>query len=182
MMTAQDVVDLYRCVEESGIVMWLDGGWGVDALLARQLRPHSDLDIAIDWKDVPRLRSTLEQRRFREVRQESQYNFVLGDEDGHELDVHAFVRDERGAIVDGVQYPARALCGTGIIAGHEVRCIAPREMIEFLAPWISKWPDKYVPAVAALAEAFGLELPREYLEYVDIASLAAGPHSGPRRA
>jgi lincosamide nucleotidyltransferase A/C/D/E len=71
MMTAQDVVDVYGYVEESGIVMWLDGGWGVDALLARQLRPHNDLDIAIDWKDVPRLRSTLEKRRLREVRRES---------------------------------------------------------------------------------------------------------------
>ena len=57
MMTAQDVVDLYCYAEEAAIVMWLDGGWGVDALLARQLRPHNDLDIAIDWKDVPRLQS-----------------------------------------------------------------------------------------------------------------------------
>jgi lincosamide nucleotidyltransferase A/C/D/E len=57
MMTSPDVVDLYRYLEQSGIRVWLEGGWGVDALLGRQLRSHNDLDIAIDWNDVPRLRA-----------------------------------------------------------------------------------------------------------------------------
>lgn len=30
--------------------VWLDGGWGVDALLGRQTRPHDDMDIVIEQK------------------------------------------------------------------------------------------------------------------------------------
>ena len=32
-MTAEDVVALYGLLEELGIEIWIDGGWGVDALL-----------------------------------------------------------------------------------------------------------------------------------------------------
>jgi lincosamide nucleotidyltransferase A/C/D/E len=43
-------------LEKLGIEIWVDGGWGVDALLGEQTRPHKDLDIAIQQKDVPQLR------------------------------------------------------------------------------------------------------------------------------
>jgi hypothetical protein len=31
--TARDVTELYRQLEVLGIEIWIDGGWGVDALL-----------------------------------------------------------------------------------------------------------------------------------------------------
>ena len=167
LMTAEDVTDLYRELEGAGIRIWVDGGWSVDALLGRQLRPHRDLDIALEWRDVPPLRNLLARRGYRQVRDEGQWNLVLADSAGHEVDVHAFVCDENGTIVEGCMYPAGALTGTGVIAGHDVRCIAPHHMVAFLAPWIGKWPEKYVPAVAALCETFRIELPREYLRFKD---------------
>lgn len=30
---------------------WLEGGWGVDALVGRQTRPHRDLDLDVDARD-----------------------------------------------------------------------------------------------------------------------------------
>ena len=59
-MTSIDVIDFYTTLENSGIEMWVDGGWGVDALLGEQTRPHKDLDITIQQKDVPKLRALLE--------------------------------------------------------------------------------------------------------------------------
>ena len=44
---ASDVLDLYNALERIGVGIWIDGGWGVDALLEKQTRPHQDLDIAI---------------------------------------------------------------------------------------------------------------------------------------
>ena len=35
--------------DELGIEVWIDGGWGVDALLGECTRPHQDLDIIISW-------------------------------------------------------------------------------------------------------------------------------------
>src|SRR5438477_4113231 len=35
-------------IREVGCRFWLEGGWGVDALVGRQTRPHRDLDIDVD--------------------------------------------------------------------------------------------------------------------------------------
>jgi lincosamide nucleotidyltransferase A/C/D/E len=165
-MPASHVVNLYKELAQRGITIWVDGGWSVDALLERQLRPHKDLDIAIEWKDVPRLRAFLSEQGYKQVREDSQWNFVLSNADGHEIDVHGFIYDDKKNIVDGVLYPTGSLTGAGTIDGTTVRCIAPKYQVEFLAPWIHKWPEKYVRAVAALCEHFDIELPREYKEYV----------------
>ena len=69
-MTALDVTDLYKQMEERGIVIWIDGGWGVDALLGDQTRPHKDLDIAVQQKDVEKMRSILQEREFKETKTE----------------------------------------------------------------------------------------------------------------
>ena len=37
MVSAQDVVDLYKRLSTHGIRIWLTGGWGIDALLVREL-------------------------------------------------------------------------------------------------------------------------------------------------
>ncbi len=58
-----------------------------------------------------------------------------------------------------------SLTGSGKIDGQSVRCISPKYMVEFLAPWIHKLPEKYLPAVEALCEKFGIELPKEYREF-----------------
>ena len=56
-MSGGDVVALLRLLAEHRIDVWVDGGWGVDALLGEQTRPHSDVDIAVrheenDYCDV----------------------------------------------------------------------------------------------------------------------------------
>jgi lincosamide nucleotidyltransferase A/C/D/E len=164
-MISKDVIDTYASLDALGIRIWIDGGWSVDALLGEQMRPHKDLDVAIEWNDVPRLREMLQAKGYKQVREDSKWNFVLGDAEGREIDVHAFTFDGRGNVVDGIMYPAESLTGIGIIDGHTVRCISPKFMVEFLAPWIHKWPEKYVPAVAALCEKFNVDLPKEYLDY-----------------
>ena len=59
-MNAADVISLYTDLQKLSINIWVDGGWGVDALLGEQTRPHKDLDIAIQQRDIPRLRAFLE--------------------------------------------------------------------------------------------------------------------------
>src|SRR5450432_2877821 len=97
-MTAADVLSLYTELERLGITIWVDGGWGVDALLGGQTRPHSDLDIAIQQEDAAKLRALLQSRGYREIKLEEArpWNFVLADADGHEIDFHVIVVDEKG--------------------------------------------------------------------------------------
>ncbi len=165
---SKEVVDLYTSLENEGVKVWIDGGWSVDALLNKQLRPHKDLDIAIQWKDVLKLREHLEGEGYKQVREDNKWNFVLGDKEGHEIDIHAFVYDENGDVVDGTMYPAESLTGSGTIGGHTVRCISPNYMVEFLATWISKWPEKYVEAVRELCQKYQIPLPKQYTDHVSV--------------
>jgi lincosamide nucleotidyltransferase A/C/D/E len=163
-MTSKDVINLYIQLEKQGIKIWIDGGWAVDALLGKQTRPHKDLDIAIEWRDVPKFQELLASQGYKQIKEDSQWNFVLADDRGHEVDVHAFVFDDQGNVVGGIEYPTASLTGTGTIDGQAVRCISPEYMVQFLAPWIYKWPEKYVSSVSALCERFDIPLPKEYLE------------------
>lgn len=47
-MSLEQVRAVLAAVESVGCPYWLEGGWGVDALVGRQTRPHRDLDIDID--------------------------------------------------------------------------------------------------------------------------------------
>jgi len=166
-MEARDVLDLYNTLETMGVGIWIDGGWGVDALLEKQTRPHQDLDIAIQQKDVEKLIGLLEARGYQETKLEIRrpHNFVLADHHGHQIDIHVVVLDEHGNGVygpreNGEMYPADALAGIGGIAGQTVKCISPEWTIKFHSGYELK--EKDYKDVSALCEKFGIGLPGEY--------------------
>src|SRR5688572_32103528 len=98
-MSSEDVVELVDCLEAVGIDVWLDGGWGVDALLGTQTRPHDDLDLVVPLHDVPALQDALSKRGYVLVGGGAPMSFELTDDEGRQVDVHPVVFDERG---DGV--------------------------------------------------------------------------------
>jgi lincosamide nucleotidyltransferase A/C/D/E len=166
-MEAVDVLDLHNALQGIGVEIWIDGGWGVDALLEKQTRPHQDLDIAIQQKDVTKLVELLDAHGFQEIKLEIRrpHNFVLADNNGHEIDVHVIVLDEHGNGIygpaeNGEMYPAGALAGIGIIAGQTVRCISPEWTIKFHSGYDLK--EKDFKDVSALCEKFAIELPTQY--------------------
>src|SRR5215510_7523123 len=126
-MTSEDVIEFVKLLIAHGIDVCVDGGWGVDALLGRQTRSHSDLDIAVEHKDVPQIRALLEARGYRDILRDDtrDCNFVLGDENGHLIDIHSYTFDSAGNVVFGVEYPFDSLQGRGSINGLPVRCITP---------------------------------------------------------
>jgi lincosamide nucleotidyltransferase A/C/D/E len=46
------LIGLLRLLDSASIDTWLDGGWGVDALLHEQTRPHKDMDVVVRVSDV----------------------------------------------------------------------------------------------------------------------------------
>ena len=166
-MEAAHVLDLYKALQSLGVEIWIDGGWGVDALLEKQTRAHQDLDIAIQQEDVAKLVELLEARGYREIKLEIRrpHNFVLADTHGHEIDIHVIVLDELGNGIygpaeNGEMYPSDALTGIGTIAGQAVRCISPEWTIKFHYGYELK--EKDYQDVSALCEKFGIDLPVHY--------------------
>ena len=48
MVSKTDALEIITFAEESGINIWLDGGWGVDALLEEETRLHNDIDLFVE--------------------------------------------------------------------------------------------------------------------------------------
>jgi len=161
-MTVTDVVELLQLFGEHSIAVWVDGGWGVDALLGEQTRRHEDLDIAIWHKDVPKLRELLEARGYKDVPRDdtSDWNFVLGDDQGRLVDVHTFTFDASGSHIYGCEYPADSLTGTGSINGHPVNCISPEWLVKFHTGYPLDLDD--YRDVLALCNRFNIQMPNEY--------------------
>jgi lincosamide nucleotidyltransferase A/C/D/E len=164
-MTAKDVIELIELLRLNLIEVYIDGGWGVDALLGEQTRIHSDLDIAIQHKDVEKVRGLLEAREYQEVPRDDSWecNFVLGDDHWHEIDIHTYTFDSAGNLVFGVEYPYDSLNGTGSIDGVLVRCITPEWMVKFHTGYPLDENDYH--DVKALCQRFGFEMPPEYDEF-----------------
>lgn len=166
-MLSKDALELYDSLERIGVQIWIDGGWGVDALLGEQTRPHKDLDIAIQQKDLPQLRALLGSRGYKDIKTEEArpHNFVLGDGEGREIDIHVIVLDDVGNGIygpteEGKMYPAASLTGTGAIQGRQVRCISPEWVVKFHSGYELK--EKDLKDVSAICEKFGIEIPEEY--------------------
>ena len=120
MVGAQDVISLYKRLSADGIPVWLTGGWGIDALLGEQTRPHKDLDVIMLLDDVVRMGELLgrDGYRLKELWSENLWAidaygnkaataFVLRDSKGRELDAHALRLDDLGNGVPAWQVRGR---------------------------------------------------------------------------
>jgi lincosamide nucleotidyltransferase A/C/D/E len=160
-MKSGAVVALCLRLQAMGIPIWLDGGWGVDALLGEQTRPHDDLDIVVEERHPLRLRATLQEDGFKDVERDdtSAWNFVLGHDDGRLIDVHAIVFDAAGNGIYGpaenrLLYPAGSLSGAGSVDGVAVRCLTAEFQVASRRGRTLR--DKDLRDVSALCQRFGL--------------------------
>jgi len=166
LMTATDVIEILQVFEQNHIGLHIDGGWAVDALLGEQTRAHTDLDIAVEHKDIEKIRALFEQRGYSNVPRDDTWkcNFVLGDDKGRQIDIHSYTFDSQGKHVYGVAYPSESLTGTGSINGHRVNCISPEWLVRFHTGYTLDENDFH--DVRALCQRFGIQMPVEYAEFV----------------
>jgi lincosamide nucleotidyltransferase A/C/D/E len=174
-MDASTVVALIDLLERQKIDVWLDGGWGVDALLGYQDRDHDDLDLVAELRHSQLIIETLENAGFELVDGAPPKSFVMVDADGRQVDVHPVVFDEaRGGGVyvmrndDEWVYPAEGFSGRGLVAGRQVRCLSPAVQVLVHAGY--ELEEKDYRELFLLHDRFGVELPPRIRER----ALAAG--------
>jgi len=181
-MSSSAVVGILKLLDKADIAVWLDGGWGIDALLGNQTRSHKDLDIIVRTSDVPRLQELL--KDFRLDRGTPPDSFVLSDHAGLEIDVHAIQLDAEGNGVYLMEngekwtFPADGLTGQGRIGGRSVRCLSPSTQVLCHA---SGYPptERDFHDMALLRERFRVVLPPQLLSTK--AECAASPGAGTER-
>ena len=88
MMSAADVLDLLDDLSSRGVTAWLDGGWGVDALLGEQTREHDDADLVVVREDLDTVRALLEAQGFVVERDWLPMAIALRHPDGRAVDLH----------------------------------------------------------------------------------------------
>jgi lincosamide nucleotidyltransferase A/C/D/E len=165
-LTAEDVLAALDLLDDAAIPFWIDGGWGIDALVGTQTRAHADLDIVVPQADCDRAREALAALGYdhdASVEPGLPARLVLRDGSGREIDVHPIVLDDRG---NGWQplgpgawgaYPADGLTGEGEIGGRRVRCLTPGLQLRHHLGYPLGDADRH--DLRLLAQHFGLAPP-----------------------
>jgi lincosamide nucleotidyltransferase A/C/D/E len=161
---ADQVLHVLDQIAGDGVTAWVDGGWGVDALLGRQTREHEDLDLVLDREGVDRVRDLLVHDGFQIVRDWLPTAMAFAHPDGRAVDVHPIEVSADGG-GDQIQRDGRTRWHygapvTGCIAGRVVRCCSLETQI---ASHLGYEPDDQDRAdMGALADRFGCDLPEPY--------------------
>ncbi|GAB2829846.1 nucleotidyltransferase domain-containing protein [Lentzea nigeriaca] len=134
-MMAEDVLEILAALQ--GHDVWIGGGWGVDALVGEQTRPHDDLDLMHREDQEPAVLTALAALGFVETLSWRPVRFVLTDPGGREIDLHPlrFSPDgsaEQSSPTPGepFRYPARCFV-TGTILGTTVPCLSAEQQLYF---------------------------------------------------
>lgn len=160
------VLEVLDRLAEPGITVWIDGGWGIDALIGAQTRTHRDLDLVIAEDECAPARAALEELGYAHdpsAEPGLPARLVLRDREGHEVDFHVVVMDERGngwqPLGEGAWggYPAAGLRGVGTIAGRQVGCLTPELQLRHHLGYPPAESDRH--DLRLLAERYGLSLP-----------------------
>jgi lincosamide nucleotidyltransferase A/C/D/E len=168
-VTGPDVVHIVDCLKDAGIEVWLDGGWGVDALIGEETRRHDDLDVVVELAMTDCVIAVLRNQGLRVTVDDRPTRLVLRADDGRQIDFHPIVLDDDG---NGRQigagpnggdaiYPAEGLTGSGV-SGRRIPCLTPELLLKHHQGYPPKEKDRY--NVRLLCERFGLALPRTYVE------------------
>ncbi|HEU5438595.1 MAG TPA: hypothetical protein VFU88_04840 [Ktedonobacterales bacterium] len=165
-MEAGDVLRMLAALDAAQIAVWLDGGWGIDALAGWQTRPHDDLDLVIALDGVDAAIRALAPLGFAVAEDLRPVRIVLRAGDGRGLDLHTVIFDADGnghqPQPDGstFAYTHAGLAGHGTIASQPVRCLTAELQ---MACHMGYEPDAQdVADLWVLRDHCGLTLPPAY--------------------
>ena len=167
MFPADQVLLVLDTLRREGRRAWLDGGWGVDALLGEVTRPHDDVDLVVELDALPGVLDSLTTLGFSVTENLAPVRVVLHSSDGLQVDLHpvSFAEDgtawQRGASPDGSDcpYPAEGF-GEGRILDRVVPCLTPELQLEHHDGYAPRDQDRM--DMTRLASRFGLSLSEPY--------------------
>ncbi|MEU5572369.1 nucleotidyltransferase domain-containing protein [Streptomyces coeruleorubidus] len=159
-MTGDDVLEILDALRRAGTDVWIGGGWGIDALLGRQTRPHRDLDLIHRREQEPTVVAALAEAGFAESLDWRPVRFVVADATGREIDLHPLVFAPDGSATQASSEPGcpfvypTACFVTGTIQHSTVPCLSAEQQVYFHQGYEPSDRDRH--DMAQLREAFGI--------------------------
>ncbi len=166
MMGARDVLEIVGRLGGEGIRVWLDGGWGVDALIGEQTRDHDDLDVVIALADAEAARAALAPLGYALADDERPTRFVIGAPGDRRVDFHTVTFDAGGGGIQALQdgsswrYPPEGFSGVGRLAGEAVRCLTAEVQVLTHVGYDPDDTDRH--DMQMLRDRLGVALPASY--------------------
>jgi lincosamide nucleotidyltransferase A/C/D/E len=160
-MSADDVLSVLALLGTAGVDIWVGGGWGIDALVGRETRPHRDLDLMHRVEQEPSVVAALGKAGFVETLDWRPARFVLTHPAGREIDLHPLTFGPDGSAVQAspeadrpFAYPARCFV-IGRIGDSAVGCLSAEQQVYFHQGYEPKDRDRH--DMAQLRAAFGVD-------------------------
>jgi lincosamide nucleotidyltransferase A/C/D/E len=166
MMTGESVIEFVGLFTDVGVDVWLDGGWGVDALVGYQTRAHDALDVVVRLDQVKLIQDALASRGFSVWEDELPTRFVMRDSQDRRIDFHPVEFDAGGGGLQTLQnghrfrYPPEGFRGAGTVQGQRVPCLTAEVQVLCHTGYEPDATDLH--DVYLLHERFGIPLPNGY--------------------
>jgi len=128
---ALSIVDVIEAVSD----YWIGGGWGIDALVGHQTRPHIDLDICFPAPNLDAIVAALQRSGFTIEQDWRPARLLMTHPDKYGVDLNPLNFDATGVGTqvdeDGEvhRYPTEDLV-VGSIGGRWVPCLSARLQLE----------------------------------------------------
>ena len=167
MISEDSVVELLMKAENIGVDVWIAGGWGVDALVGYQTRPHNDVDFFIQKKDKTVITELLVSSGYKENKEYNiEDNPIWCDTFKGIVDLHLFEFAETGVWrIQNQTFPSNIFNGKGTIGGIAVRCLTAEAQVKYRHGYELR--EKDVLDVLLLCKTFELPIPEQFMEQSD---------------
>jgi len=163
-MEACDALEILSLFERANIDVWVEGGWGVDALLGSQMRDHGDLDLIVDAPRSELAKARLCDAGFEVIFEDPPGRTAYQDARGREVDLCIAAADRYGdrwctnrSVGRGEpDYPLECFT-TGWIGGKSVACVGPETQIRHHQGYEPEDVDRH--DLGLLRERFDVAIP-----------------------
>ncbi|MEG0626320.1 nucleotidyltransferase domain-containing protein [Anaerorhabdus sp.] len=127
-VTKENLFTVLDLIESLEMTYWLDGGWGVDALVGYQTRNHRDIDINFDANETAKFLEILTNVGYQIDTDERPVRIELYHSELGYLDIHPFIIEKDGsskqAALEGGFYDIPAIYfGSTTFEGRNIPCI-----------------------------------------------------------
>jgi lincosamide nucleotidyltransferase A/C/D/E len=164
-MTERDVLAVTDALLDSGLDVWIAGGWAVDAVVGETTRPHRDLDLAVRSGHLDAAIDELGRLGFVSTLDLRPVRLVMEALGGRSVDLHPVTFDATGfgrqVGSEGrvYEYPENGF-GFGTIGGRTVPCLTAEQLVRFHLGYEPLDHDRQ--DMALLRDRLGVEVPPPY--------------------